>query len=42
MYDFLLNMWIMWKVNDEQLQIMVTKGKITTEEYQTIISTPQV
>lgn len=42
MYDFFLNMWIMRKVTDEQLQAMVTKGKITSEEYQAIIATPQV
>ena len=41
MYNFLLNMWIMKKV-DEYLQARVAKGQITQQEYEMIIATPQV
>lgn len=42
MYAFFLNMWIMRKITAEQLQTMITKGKITQAEYETIIATTQV
>ncbi|WP_343342430.1 hypothetical protein [Terrisporobacter petrolearius] len=42
MYNFLLNMWIMKKVDEEYLQVRVTKGQITQKEYEMIIATPQV
>lgn len=41
MYNFLLNMWIMKKVNEEYLQKRVTKGQITQDEYDMIVATPQ-
>lgn len=42
MYNFLLNMWIMKKVDEQYLQARVTKGQITQKEYEMIIATPQV
>lgn len=42
MYNFLLNMWIMKKVNEEYLQNRVSKGQITQDEYEMIIATPQI
>lgn len=42
MYNFLLNMWIMKKVNEEYLQKRVSKGQITQKEYEMIIATPQI
>lgn len=40
-YQFLLNMWVMHKITEPELQTMVTKGRITQEEYAAIIATPQ-
>lgn len=42
MYQFLLNMWIMKRIDDEYLTRMVTKDRITEKEKQMIIATPQV
>lgn len=42
MYGFLLNMWIMKKVDEAYLQVQVTKGRITQEELEMIIATPQI
>lgn len=42
MYNFLLNMWIMNKVDEEYLQIQVEKKRITQEEYNMIVATPQL
>jgi hypothetical protein len=42
MYSFLLNMWIMKKVDESYLQAQVTKGRITQQEYEMIIATPQI
>lgn len=41
MYGFLLNMWIMKKVDEYYLQKRVAKGQITQDEYEMIIATPQ-
>lgn len=42
MYPFLLNMWIMRKVDETYLQARVVKNQITQQEYEMIIATPQV
>lgn len=42
MYNFLLNMWIMKRINEEYLQKRVSKGQITQDEYEMIIATPQI
>lgn len=42
MYNFLLNMWIMKKVDEQYLQARVTKGQITQQEHEMIIATPQI
>lgn len=42
MYNFLLNMWIMKRIDEAYLTSMVTKGRITEEEKQMILATPQV
>lgn len=42
MYGFLLNMWIMRKVDEEYLSSMVTKKRITEEEKEMIMATPQM
>jgi len=42
MYQFLLNMWIMGRIDEAFLQTQVTKGRITQEEYEKIVATPQI
>lgn len=42
MYQFLLNMWIMKKVDESYLVAQVEKGRLTEEEYAMIIATPQL
>ena len=42
MYQFLLNMWIMRRIDEEYLARMVTKNRITENEKNMIIATPQV
>lgn len=42
MYQFLLNMWVMGKIDSTFLQGQVTKGRITQAEYDMIVATPQV
>ena len=42
MYQFLLNMWVMGRIDEIFLQGQVTKGRITQQEYEMIIATPQI
>jgi uncharacterized protein (DUF2336 family) len=42
MYQFILNLWIMGKVTETQINALVTKGKITADEAAMILATPQV
>lgn len=42
MYSFLINMWIMRKIDQEYLQARVNKGQITEQEFDQIILTAQV
>jgi hypothetical protein len=42
MYQFLLNMWIMGRIDEAYLSIQVTKGRITEEEKNMILATPQL
>lgn len=42
MYQFLLNMWVMRRITEEQLYQLVQKGWITQQEYEMIVSTPQL
>lgn len=42
MYNFLLNMWIMKKVDEEYLQKRVAKKQIAQQEYEMIVATPQI
>lgn len=41
MYSFLLNMWIMKKIDEAYLETQVSKGRITAEEKTVIVATPQ-
>lgn len=41
MYQFLLNMWIMGKIDEAYLTRMVEKKYITIEEKEMILATPQ-
>ncbi|WP_226085637.1 hypothetical protein [Mesobacillus sp. S13] len=41
MYGFLLNMWIMGRVTETQINNYVGKGFITQEEADMILATPQ-
>lgn len=41
MYGFLLNMWVMKRIDEEYLTAMVTKGFIAEEEKGMILATPQ-
>lgn len=42
MYGFFLNMWIMNRIDETYLQGQKAKGRITEEEYEMIIATPQL
>lgn len=42
MYQFFLNMWIMKRIDEAYLQMQVTKGRITQQEYEMIVATPQI
>jgi len=42
MYAFLLNMWIMRKVDEAYLQSKVSSGRIRQQEYEIIIDTSQI
>lgn len=42
MYNFVLNMWIMRKIDEEFLDFQVTKNRITEEEKTMIMATPQI
>jgi len=41
-YEFLLNMWILRRIDEDYLNRMVEKKYITTEEKQMILATPQM
>lgn len=41
-YGFLLNMWIMKRIDEVYLTQMVTLKRITEEEKQMILATPQI
>lgn len=42
MYAFILNMWIMRKIDTVKVQEYVTKGYITQAEANIILATPQI
>lgn len=42
MYQFLLNMWMMKRIDKEFLDRQVVKGRITQEEEDMILATPQL
>ena len=42
MYGFFLNMWIMNRIDETYLQGQLAKGRITQEEYDMIVATPQL
>ncbi|WP_275266277.1 hypothetical protein [Calorimonas adulescens] len=42
MHEFLKNMWVMKRIDEIFLQTQVTKGRITQQEYEIIIATPQI
>lgn len=41
-YGFLLNMWIMKRIDEQYLIAMVSLNRITEEEKQMILATPQI
>lgn len=41
-YPFLLNMWILKRLDEQYLTTMVTLKRITDEEKQMILATPQM
>jgi len=41
MYGFLLNMWIMKRIDETYLTTQVAKNRITSEEKEMILLTPQ-
>lgn len=41
MYGFILNMWVMGKADEAYLDKAVKAGRITEEEKQMILATPQ-
>lgn len=42
MYNFLLNMWVMRKIDEAYLQAQITKGRLIQQEYDMIVATPQL
>lgn len=42
MYGFILNMWVMKRIDQEKVQSYVSKGYITQVEADMILATPQV
>lgn len=42
MYNFILNMWILKRIDETKVQSYVQKGYITAEEANMILATPQV
>lgn len=42
MYQFILNMWVMGRYTETQVQTAVTKGYITQAEADAILATPKV
>jgi hypothetical protein len=40
MYQFLLNMWIMGRIDETYLSVQVLKGRITEDENNMILATP--
>ena len=42
MYQFLLYMWIMKRIDEALLQTQVAKERITQQEYDMITATPQI
>lgn len=42
MYGFILNMWIMGKIDESYLTVQANKGRITEEEKAMILATPQI
>lgn len=42
MYDFILNMWVMGRIDSAKVGAYVTKGYITQAEADMILATPQV
>lgn len=42
MYGFILNMWIMGKIEETYLTAQVAKGRITEQEKSMIMATPQL
>lgn len=41
MYEFLLNMWVMARIDEAKVNQAVTKGYLTAEEAKMILATPQ-
>lgn len=42
MYGFLLNMWVMKRIDEAYLTTQVEKSRITEEEKNMILATPQI
>lgn len=42
MYNFILNMWVMRKIDETKVQSYVVKEYITQEEANIILATPQI
>ena len=42
MYQFLLNMWVIKRIDEAYLQVQLAKGRITQQEYDMIVATPQL
>jgi hypothetical protein len=40
-YAFVLNMWLMCRIAEAQINTLVTNGKLTREEADAILATPR-
>ena len=42
MFNFLSGMWVLRKIDEAYLRIQISKLRLSQQEYEIIISTPQI
>ena len=41
-YTFFLNLWIMRRITEAQIELQVVRGRLTRQEADMILATPQI
>lgn len=41
MYDFILNLWLMYRISEAQIDTLVLRGRLTLEQGEEIKDTPR-